>query len=117
MLLLNTERRSLLDAALRTICLTGAALDTVVSDTEALHFGFCAAHGVVATVDGAGAEVEILYLRIADDEDDADVAGVARIDILSIRLFCENHVLPVLLLLVGHWHGYSREAYHLLILG
>ena len=113
MLRLDTIRFVCLDTTLRTVGFAGTTLDAVVGDAEALLFRLCMAHREVGTVDGAHAKVEVFYLGIADDKDDANGAGVTGIDVHQVGLFLEDDVLPVFLFFVWHRLGNSREANHL----
>ena len=114
MLRLDMIGLALLNTTLRAIGLAGATADALFGNLEAFAFRLCMAHREVGTVDGSYTKVEVFYLGIADDEDDADTASITRIDIHQIRLFLEDDVLPVFLFVI--WYGlcHSRQTNHLL---
>ena len=113
---LNLIWVALVDASLRTNTLAYSASNAFFGNLKALALRLGIAHREIGSVDGAYTKIEILYLCVANDENDTDAACVAGINIHKIGLFAKDNVFPRLLLVVGYRLGYSCQTYHLFIL-
>lgn len=114
---LDAVNIAFLNATLRTVCGTSATGDARVGNLKSLSLGNSIAHCEVGAFDRVRAEIEILNPCILDAEDDANASRVTGINVNQIGLLLENHIFPMLLLIVGNGFGDSRETYHLLEFG
>ena len=108
---LDAVRLTGFNTSLRTISFTRPALDAGICNLISLLFWFCIAHRIIIAVNRAYTKIKILYLGIANDEDDTDAAGITGIDVDKIRLFLKYYVLPMHLNTIWHRPGYGRQSY------
>ena len=91
---LNLIWVALVDASLRTNTPAYSASNAFFGNLKALALRLGIAHRETGSVDGAYTKIEILYLCVANDENDTDAACVAGINIHKIGLFAKDNVFP-----------------------
>src|SRR5699024_351988 len=103
------------DAALRAVGRAAPAADAGIGDAVTLRRGLPAVDRVGLAEDRPHAEVEILDRRLPDHKDDADIAGVAGVDVRKIGLLREDRLNPARLFLLRDGHGAAAQPDHLFI--
>ena len=105
------------DAALGAVGRAGAAADAAFGDLIAFRRSLAAAEGIGLAEDGVHAQVKVFDGTAADGKHDADVPGIAGVDVGQIGLLGKDGLDPASLFLLGHRLGSSGQADHLFIAG
>lgn len=93
--LLNLIRSPRSNTSLRTFCLTGSAADAAVGDYISLFLYCSISQRINLAENRIDTEIKVFDISLIDAKDDADITGVAGIDIGEIRLFFEDFIPPV----------------------
>ena len=115
MFLLDDERLTFRNTALRAILCTGSASDTGICYGISLWGNFTAADYIALSENRIYAQIEIFNSRITDFKYNPDITCVSGIDVGKIRLFGENGVNPIFLFILRGWCSLCRKADHFFI--
>lgn len=115
---LDAVRRAGLYALLGAVGQAGAAANTIFRNSiSSVDISPCISKDIILSENGFHAQVEILDFSPVDFEYNANVPGIAGVDVGKIWLFSEDNIYPLFLFILRRGDSFRGEPYHLLELG